>query len=104
MLSHASAHPDYHAQQLRRRVRQARLDPRRSDRYLPGDDLPQPVCSDSPSSGTSPSCDTRLSSSKRAEPAVNPWETRLKVHTPLPDAVHLRIAAKVSENRLMSNG
>ena len=34
------------------------------------------VCSASPSSGTSPACDTRLSSSKRAEPAVNLWETR----------------------------
>ena len=34
------------------------------------------VCSASPSSGTSPASDTRLSSSKRAEPAVNLWETR----------------------------
>ena len=34
------------------------------------------VCSASPSSGTSPACDTRLSSSKRAEPAVNLWDTR----------------------------
>jgi hypothetical protein len=34
------------------------------------------VCSTSPSSGTSPACDTRLSSSKRAEPAVNLWEAR----------------------------
>ena len=34
------------------------------------------VCSASPSSGTNPACDTRLSSSKRAEPAVNLWETR----------------------------
>jgi hypothetical protein len=29
------------------------------------------VCSANSSSGTSPACDTRLSSSKRAEPAVN---------------------------------
>ena len=35
-----------------------------------------PVCSASPSSGTSPASDTRLSSSNRAEPAVNMWETR----------------------------
>ena len=34
------------------------------------------VCSASPSSGTSPACDTRLSSSKRAEPVVNLWQTR----------------------------
>ena len=34
------------------------------------------VCSASPSSGTNPACDTRLSSSKRAESAVNLWETR----------------------------
>jgi hypothetical protein len=34
------------------------------------------VCSASSSSGTSPASDTRLSSSKRAEPAVNLWETR----------------------------
>jgi hypothetical protein len=34
------------------------------------------VCSASPSSGTNPASDTRLSSSKRAEPAVNLWETR----------------------------
>ena len=34
------------------------------------------VCSASSSSGTSPAADTRLSSSKRAEPAVNLWETR----------------------------
>src|SRR3954467_9196941 len=34
------------------------------------------VCSASPSSGTSPACDTRLSSSKRAELAVDLWETR----------------------------
>jgi hypothetical protein len=34
------------------------------------------VCWASPSSGTSPACDTRLSSSKRAEPGVNLWETR----------------------------
>jgi len=33
------------------------------------------VCSASSSSGTSPAADTRLSSSKRAEPAVNLWET-----------------------------
>jgi hypothetical protein len=36
----------------------------------------KPVCSASPSSGTRPACDTRLSSSNRAEPAVNLWETR----------------------------
>ena len=36
----------------------------------------RPVCSASPSSGTNPASDTRLSSSKRAEPAVNLWETR----------------------------
>ena len=36
----------------------------------------RPVCSASPSSGTSPASDTRLSSSNRAEPAVNLWETR----------------------------
>ena len=35
-----------------------------------------PVCSASSSSGTSPASDTRLSSSKRAEPAVNLCETR----------------------------
>ena len=35
----------------------------------------RPVCSVSSSSGTRPACDTRLSSSKRAEPAVNLWET-----------------------------
>ena len=34
------------------------------------------VCAASSSSGTSPACDTRLSSSKRAEPAVNLWDTR----------------------------
>jgi hypothetical protein len=34
------------------------------------------VCSASPSSGTSPASDTRLSSSKRAEPAANLWQTR----------------------------
>src|SRR3954463_5594858 len=34
------------------------------------------VCSASPSSGTNPASDTRLSSSNRAEPAVNLWETR----------------------------
>jgi hypothetical protein len=34
------------------------------------------VCSASPSRGTSPAYDTRLSSSKRAEPGVNLWETR----------------------------
>ena len=34
------------------------------------------VWSASPSSGTSPARDTRLSSSKRAELAVNLWETR----------------------------
>jgi hypothetical protein len=34
------------------------------------------VRSASSSSGTSPACGTRLSSSKRAEPAVNLWETR----------------------------
>ena len=80
--------------------------------------LGRPVCSASPSSGTSPACDTRLSSSKRAEPAVNLWETRTEsaslelgrsvrrnthhpssggtflIHTPLPNAVHLRIEAK----------
>src|SRR5215213_5823192 len=36
----------------------------------------RPVCSASPSSGTSPASDTRLSSSNRAEPAVNLCETR----------------------------
>ena len=35
-----------------------------------------PVCSASPSTGTSPADDTRLSSSKRAEPAANLWDTR----------------------------
>jgi hypothetical protein len=34
------------------------------------------VCSASPSTGTSPENDTRLSSSKRAEPGVNLWQTR----------------------------
>lgn len=33
------------------------------------------VCSASPSTGTSPAYDTRLSSPKRAEPAVNLWDT-----------------------------
>ena len=79
--------------------------------------LGRPVCSASPSSGTSPACDTRLSSSKRAEPAVNLWETRTEsaslelgrsvrrnthhpssggtflIHAPLSNAVHLRIEA-----------
>src|SRR5690349_19743277 len=36
------------------------------------------VCSASPSSGTSPACDTRLSSSNRAEPAVNLCDTRTR--------------------------
>jgi hypothetical protein len=34
------------------------------------------VCSASSTSGTNPAYDTRLSSSKRTEPAVNLWETR----------------------------
>src|SRR5689334_6453919 len=78
------------------------------------------VCSASPSSGTRPACDTRLSSSKRAEPAVNLWETRTEgaslelrelvrrntyspssggtflAHAPLSDTVHLRIEASTS--------
>ena len=33
------------------------------------------VCSASPTSGTSPASDTRLSSSNRAAPAVSLWET-----------------------------
>src|SRR5215203_319551 len=81
------------------------------------------VCSASPSSGTSPASDTRLSSSKRAEPAVNLWETRTEsaslelsgsvrrkthspssggtflIHTPLSNAVHLRIEAKCRRPR-----
>jgi len=36
----------------------------------------RPVCSVSSSSGTRPAYDTRLSSSNRAEPAVNLWEAR----------------------------
>src|SRR4051794_36107580 len=76
------------------------------------------VCSASSSSGIRPASDTRLSSSKRAEPAVNLWETRTEsaslqlgrlvrrnTHSPssggtfltpapLPEAVHLRIEAK----------
>jgi hypothetical protein len=68
----------------------------------------RPVCSASPSSGTSPASDTRLSSSNRAEPAVNLWETRTEsashhppssegtflIHTPPLDIVRLRIEAK----------
>jgi len=74
----------------------------------------------SPSSGTSPASDTRLSSSKRAEPAVNLWETRagsalpepgrsvprntyrpssralLFIHAPITSDVRPRIQAKLS--------
>src|SRR6476660_6929253 len=76
------------------------------------------VCSANPSSGTSPACDTRLSSSKRAEPAVNLCDTRtgsallepgrsvprntyrpssrgtFLVHTPITNADRPRIQAK----------
>src|SRR4051812_31493064 len=76
-----------------------------------------PVCWPNPSSGTSPAYDTRLSSSKRAEPAVNLCDTRTRsallepgwfvprntyrpssrgtslVHTPITSAARPRIQA-----------
>ena len=76
------------------------------------------VCSASPSSGTSPAYDTKLSSSKRADVAENLWETRTEsaslefgssvprnthypssggtfaINTLLSDAARLRIQAK----------
>ena len=72
----AGAHPGDHAQQLRGRVRRPGLDPRRRDRHLLGDDLRQPGLLGQPEQRHQPRADTRLSSSKRAEPAVNLWETR----------------------------
>jgi hypothetical protein len=84
-----------------------------------------PVCSASPSTGTSPACDTRLSSSKRAEPAVNLCDTltgsaflepgrsvprntyrpssggTFFIHTPITGAVGPRIQAKPESAELL---
>src|SRR4051812_29171089 len=55
----------------------------------------RPVCSASPSSGTNPASDTRLSSSKRAEPAVNLWEGRLALKVPLWSRVDRCVATPI---------